>query len=282
MANFKCVFQFTQPDKGFSEVYYRTASDLAAATVFDLETRRRAVRFRHKLTVLRAIRVSEVTNNRNAVVIRVNRSTDSIGIKEPDICSTAAVYTLNAPTTGARRQVWFRGLNDGDVLRDASNGADLPSADLISGIESWVRTLANNGFTVRALAKIDGVTIRYTNVTNIIVDANGIVNLTFPAGFTPTFSNRVILSQFDQKLWPGLNGAWFLTNVSTGVYTIKYKSHLPAGTYIITKGRSRPEEFTYGAISANLSDFNKFSSRDTGRNPTGGRGRRSTKFLRAV
>jgi len=282
MPNYKCVFQYTQPDKGFSEVYYRTASDLTEAARFDLESKRRAVRFRHALTVLRAIRVSDVLNNRNSVVVRIGMSSDYTGIYEPDICSTAGVWTLNAPTTGARRQVWLRGLRDGDVLRSNTTGADLPSAVLVSQVDQWLQTLSRSGFTVRALTKIDGVTVRYTNISLIQVGAGGLIQMTFPTGFTLTASQRVILSQLDPKLWPGLNGAWKLTLVTGTTYTLNYRSHLPQQTYEIVKGRSRPEEYTYGAISYQLSDFNKFSSRDTGRNPLGGRGRRAAKILRAV
>lgn len=279
MAVYKMVFQFTQPDKGFSEVYYRVASDLAGAAEMDLDFRQRAVRFRTNLTVLRKVRISNVANNRDAVVVNINLSTD-VPIQEPDIAGAAGVYTLVSTSPSGRRSVWFRGLNDNSIKRNQTTGVDVPGAAFTTGVQDWLNALATQGFVIRMLTKVDGITTRFTPITSIVVSSTQFVEVNMPVGWTLNASGRVIISQLDEKLFPGLNGHWTAQNVVGTSFTVAYKSPLPAQTYFLTKGRLRPEEYVTGAISSTLSTFNHFSTRDTGKNPLGGRGRRSTKLRR--
>lgn len=281
MAFFKEIWQYTQGDRGFTEVYYSIASTLASAATFPTGLINAAINLRNELTVLRKIRISDVANNRSSVVVNINRSPTVAG-DGPDIVSTSAILTLNAPETGARRSLWLRGLDDGQVKRDPITGVDRPTAGLQTAMNTWIRQLANAGYHVQSLKKLGTAPLIYARISSITVSGPGSILLTMPTGFELTTSKRIILSQIDNKLFPGLNGHWAATAVTSNTLTVGYNSHLANSTYLLTKGRSRPEEYQYGPIVASVSGFNKFGSRDTGRSPLGGRGRRGTRLSRSA
>lgn len=281
MANFKVVLQFTQPSRGWEEVYYKEASTLADAARFQGQIMWSCLAFRSKLTVLNKVTFSDVENNRVSSILRKNYSqTDSAG--SPDVASTSAVYTLNAPSTGGKRSVWFRGLRDEDVLRSGVTGVDAPSAFLRNGVQSFIVQLTAENYMIRSLMPLTVAPMIYSSILAVTVGAPGIVTLNVPSTWTATTSNRIIVSQVDNKLFPGLNGHWAIQSSTGTTIVLPYRSHLPSGVYPMTKARTRPEEYQYGRISDVLFGFNKFGSRDTGKNPLGGRGRRSPLIRRSA
>jgi hypothetical protein len=282
MAFFKEIWQYTQAEHGFTEVYYSNATNLSQAADFPSTQINLALAMRDRLTFLRKIRVSDVANNRTTVVIPINRAGTATSSEGPDVCSTTAVVTLSSTSVGSRRQLWLRGLNDADVMRFNGSGLDNISPILRAGINAWIAYLARTGYVIQSLRKLTVPPNAYSRVISITVATPGAVTVQMAAGWSATSTNRVILSQIDQKLFPGINGHWAISNVASTVFTIAYNSHLANGTYTLTKGRSRPEEYEYGAITAGISGFNKFGSRDTGRSPLGGRGRRSSLVHRSA
>lgn len=282
MAFFKCVFQYTQVDHGFTEVWYRAADNLQAAANFTNALLTAAINTKNHLTVLRKIRVSDVLNNRSAVVVNVNKTTALGPSNTPDICAASAVITINAPSIGAKRQLWMRGLDDNDILRDNSTGADRPSPQFTNFLNAYLLAFRNNNFQVRALSRLTGSPLVYTPLQSITVAGPGQVTVTVPPGFILTASRRIIISQASPKQFPGLNGHWSVTNATSTTFIIPYNCVLPNGVYALTKGRTRPEEYQYGVMDYNTSDFNRFGTRDTGRNPLGGRGKRSSHLLRSA
>lgn len=281
MANFKVVLNFSQGGSTWGEQYYRTASDLNTASGFDNEFRLRALRMKHPSTRLTKIRVSEVTNNRNSVVVP-NTVRVAASSSAPDVVATAAVCKLVSLATGASREVWIRGLIDSQVFRDEATGNDIPQGALPANLTAWIASLSANGFSVRSLQKINGTSITYKKLNQIVIAADGTVTFTAETGWTLSSSGRVILSQLDKKLFPALNGHWKIYNVSGTTFTVSYRSHLAAGTYPLYSGRTRPEEFDYGGINASRSGFAYFGTRQTKNVSTGSRGKRSTQVLRSA
>jgi len=279
MAFFKVVFTYTQTDLGFSEVFYREDTSLEAAASFSDSLLQALVRPRTSLTVLRKARVSSVDNNRNSLVVNINRSSGTSN-NDPDVCSTAAVVTINSSAIGARRQVWMRGLPDSYVARVRTTGVDDPAPQFLIFLQNYLQALQDRNFCVRALKKLGTEPLIYTPIRSVEVIGPGVVKLTFTVPITITASRRIIISQLDQKQFGGLEGTFTATSITSSTVNVAYNSPLTPGVYEVSKGRSRPAEFEYGVINAGLSAFLKFGSRDTGKNPLGGRGRRSRHLTR--
>jgi len=281
MPAYKCVFQYTQPDKGFSEVYFRSEPTLADAATFANSFINSLQTIRNPLTLLRKIRVSEVTNNRNSIVVPItpirNDNTDT-----PDVCATAAVITLNAPETGARRQLWLRGLNDGSVRRDEATGADDMSPGFRTRLNNLLQAMENQFVYIQSLKKLGVAPLVSTPIVSITKVVPGLVTINTAVDWAITDSKRVVLSGIDAKRFGGLNGIFTATTVGSRAFSVRYNCVLPAATYEVTTGKTRPAEYEYGRILKDFSGFNKFSPRDTGRNPLGGRGRRSATIRRSA
>jgi hypothetical protein len=281
MPFFKEVWQYTQLDQGFTEVYYSSAADLATAARFSDNFLLTALAFRSPLTQLRKIRVSDVLNPRATVVINVNLSGLSQAAGGPDVASTALIYTLVSTSPPSRRQVWFRGLSDADIIRNASTGVDEPSSDLLKYTGYFVSQLQLNSYCVRSLVPTTTPGYGYFAISSIVVAGPGTVTLNTPVDTMFPVGTRIIISQVPVKEFDGLNGHYVVTATGVKQLIVPYNSALPPGTYPIAKGRLRAEGYAYGIIRANLSKWNKQGKRDTGRNPLGGRGRRSAQVRRS-
>jgi hypothetical protein len=282
MPIFKEVFQFTQPDKGFTEVYYSSAPDIRTAGMFGQPFLNAALAFRANLTVLRKIRISDVANNRNTLVKVINQQNGTV-TGTADICGASAVVACNAPSTGARRNIWLRGLPDNSVVRNGETGTDNPSPGLREGIQNWMIALEESNYQIRSLMKLGVAPYVYKSITAVTVTERGYVTIVTSPTWATTPSGRVILSQIDEKLFPGLNGQYAASPAALpGQFTVPYNSHLAQGTYSLNKGRTRPADYEYGTIISVQSGFDHFSTRDTGRNPLGGRGRRLAKIKRSA
>lgn len=284
MANFKVVFQFSQPvSKGFNEVYYRQATDLGAASVFTPGFLAYSTNMRHPLTILQKIRVSDTLNSRNTAVITQNLSGTSAAVAEgPDITGVSAVVNLNAPQYGATRRLWLRGLTDFDVMRNSTSGADTPSSGLTNAIKGWIRVLANNQFCVRSLFTV--TTAGYQNQPLSAISGaigSGMVTLTYVGSVNIPLNARILITRTNPKLFPSLNGYWNVIAVGSQQFTIRYNLDQVPPTEL-TQGQVRLVAYNYGVISSSTSRFDHFGTRTTGAGFTPGRGRRRGIHLRSL
>lgn len=288
MSNtYKVVLQYTQPDKGFEEVYYASGSDAASvATLWSAQTFF-FVQFRSVLTSLRKIRISDVANPRATLVVapliaNVGRRTGGSGAS---VAGDAALVALNPENgQGPKRFVWLRGLYAGDVGRYNANGNPAPSPELISGIQAYCAALNTCFAQIRSRSSTSIYPwVALTSVTG----GNSTGQCTITLAATPSLGinlpNQVYFSQVDQKLFPALQGVFPLIGIPAGnppTITVPYQ--LPeAGTFTFAKGRLRMINYNYNPIAETpLSSFQSFGTRSTGKNPLGGRGRRSGKRLR--
>lgn len=281
MANFKVVFQYTQFEKGFSEVFYRSAPSLEAAATFTQNFYDSMVKFRQSGVVLRKVRVSAVTNNR--LTLLVNRNQAGLQTFDtPDVTGVACVLALASAATGKVRHVWIRGLFDKDVIRDVNSGQDRPSSALSNALVNYAASLVRAGFTIRSLVPIVPPAIVYNNISSLTsVADDGVVTINCDDAINLGASKRLIISQTNIKDFPGLNGHFTAFEINANQFKIRYNHHR-TGTFKIRKGRIRPEEYEYGAITLALGGFLKFGTRDTGKNPLGGRGRRTATHIRSL
>lgn len=281
MAFFKYVFQFTQGAKGFSEVYYGESDSIDNATKIGSVILNRMCALRPPLTILRKVRVSAVAGNRNSVPLTFNRPGTS-PLLDPDVAGTSAVCNLVSTATGSRRQVALRGLPDDAISRNAANGLDEPQAQWQAYLTQFLRFLEEGRYMIRSLKKVGTSGITLQNITSIVAVANaGQVTVSTAAPMGVSTGAQVKLSQLDVKDWPGLNGIWTVVSATGNDFVIRYNFHT-AGTFLITKGKCRNVDYDYGIINGSLSKFSHFGTRDTGRNPLGGRGRRPGVHIRSL
>lgn len=281
MAFFKVVHQFTEADEGFTEVWYREAADLTAATAFSPTTIWNGILFRNALTVWRTIRVSDVLNNRNSLLIKVNQAA-TFSNSTPSVNNTALIYTVASPAVGASRQVWIRGLDQNAFGRAPTSGVDRPNPTTLNQIFNYLRKLQDEGYRVRSLKKITESGMSFRNITGITVVADtGFVTLNY-TGDPVAIGDDIIVSQINKKNFPGLSGKFKVQPASTaGNAIIRYNYHF-AGPWPQLTGRFRPAVYNYGAFNLTRSDWSKLASRDTGGNPIHGRGRRSSSRIRSA
>jgi hypothetical protein len=282
MAIFKLILQYTEGDKGFQEVFYRPGVSAADAANVGTSFITASLRCRSPFTVLRKIHASDVTNNRVSVVVPINRARVTSFPGTPDLAGVAAVCTLVGISAGANRRLWLRGLIDDDTLRNASTGVDNPSPVLRENIGLYIQAMSDIGLQIQFLKKLGTPPLVYTTIASVERTIAGRVTIHTVDAWAPTASGRVILTLLDQKLWPALQGAFAASAIDDHSFSVAYNSHLANGLVPVTKGRTRPQEYDYTFIQATLSGFDHFGTRDTGRNPLGGRGRRSVRILRSA
>jgi hypothetical protein len=286
MANFKVVFVYSQPtNKGFSEVFYRTASDIAGASNLPIRLLAALTSTKAVPTILRKCRVSDTLNSRSTALISLNLSGTAYpvsALESPEPTGVAAVVNLNSLTTGATRRLWLRGLADVDVGRNVVSGADQPSANLITNINNLISQLNINGFTVRSLVPLGAppqVNQPITVVGGVI--GSGMATITF-AGVNPVTPNqRLLITRMSPKLFPGLNGYWNAVTGGANQFTIRYNLD-QAPPAVVPTGQWRPVSYNYGLINPATSAFDHFGTRTTGAGFTPGRGRKRGIHLRSL
>ena len=280
MAFYKVIFSFTGGKYGWSEIFYREGSNLTVAGSFTDLFFAKFMQPRSRQCSLNSIRVSEVSNNRNTTIIQQDYLGGSANAL--DVQSTAAILTLSAPSTGAVRHLWLRGIPDVHVNRSYLSAEDVPDPLLSNAIDRYINGVATANLCIRSLTKLTTPPNSYSTVRSIaaVKDA-GYITLTFAnVGALPTDGN-VILSQFNPKDWPGLKGVFKGTRVTDMSFSVPYNWHAD-GTFPVAKGRTRPASYQYGPITTANSGFLRFGSRDTGPGPSVGRGRRTGQRIRLV
>jgi hypothetical protein len=282
VADYKIVFQYVEAGKGFQEVYYRNASTLQQAATIDTDLIYALTSFRNPLTYLKKARVSDTLNLRNTAVVNINTSS-GYNPGNPAASGVCAVFQLNGLAPGGTRQLRLRGLNTGDMIRNPGTGADSMSADLTIRTNYLLNALQSRNFEIRSLIPTANTPTTWPQITSVTGTAgSGLITLNYMAGLVVTAGQYIKVTQVNQKLFPGLTGLFQAVAVTGTSVTIKYN---PAQTFAATglqKGRFKIANFQYGIINATNSAFSQWSTRITGKDPTGGRGRRTGQRLRSA
>jgi hypothetical protein len=287
MPNQRIILNFRQYDDKWSEVYYGAFEGIQAAiAAIDATFQIRAVEFRQESVLLTSVKAQDVYQPRVATIKRFQPPAAPSSISTPDVHNVAAVCFLATSGLDAQRHIWLRGIRDVDTLRDGTTGGDKPSAALLQGIRTYISNMNRVGLLIRALMPITKTDpYNFYDIESMIVRDNSKVTLTTKGTVPLTASSRVILSQFDKKKFPGLNGHWTAKSVAPPNFDVNYVSEDPPGTIPVSKGRYRVEEYRYLPIDLmqpdGKSDFLGLSTRVTRGGPFGGRGRKRAVSLRS-
>jgi hypothetical protein len=283
MPYFKYVFTFTQFNQQWSEIWYGLNADLPTAA--SLLTVARVQPFVtpccSSVTLIKA-RISDVANNRTSVVLQFNLF-GGAGSVSPDVTNTAALLNISAPSVGATRKVWKRGLLDADVVRSSGSGLSLPSPNLNTNLAVYFANLVSQGFMVQAQTKVAIPPVPpnvWTNFSTVSATAgNQQLQIACPVPLTPAQYSLINITRVAQKEWPGLHGIFSVLQSAAGVFTIGWNS---PNTIVAANlaGRWRPVNYQYGNVVALGTGFQEFTSRKTGKNSQAGRGARSAQRLR--
>lgn len=147
-----------QLDKGFSETWFHQ-DDNPTQLWHSLPNSlfNQAMAFRHVSCYLRAIRMTRVGPTALGKFSQLfgyfprlfgSRGGSSTTFEEMDVTATSGVWHVT-DGQGDRRNVWFRGLADIDVIRKSS-GIDNPSAALEKAVNTYLTNLYTLGFGIRA------------------------------------------------------------------------------------------------------------------------------------
>lgn len=287
MPNQKIVFKYVQYTEDWEELFYGQFDSINLAMAgMDAGLRASAVLFRQSSCYLSSIRIQDVAQPRSALTKDFIIPVTGLGADRPDMHNTCAVWALRSANAVSQRHILLRGLKDDDTIRSAGTGEDDPSPALYNGVKGYIANMTRVGLRIRSLVPINYVDpYDWYDIRQVVVAPSGTVTLSTYGTVPLVAGGRIILSQMDPKDWPGMNGHYRTRGVAAPDFKINYKSHAPPGTYPVSKGRYRVEDYRYLIISPQdpdgQSDFVRFSSRLTKSGPFGLRGAKKAVRLRS-
>lgn len=240
MPSFRCVLEFAENNgAGFNEVYYLTATSIAALTPFPgpLFIQQR-LQLLHPLNTWLRIRVSQVGSPRITTVININQPGTSVAPGGPLPPGAAMVLALAGTPTGSRK-LWMRGLAQSHYIRDPMSGKDVLDAALTIALPQFFMTLQANNLGILQLTPNSGpmtVNGKYT-ITQIDGTAgNGTSILTYVGVPGWAVNTRLLMSNFSKKDLPGLQGQFTVIAIGAQTVTINYQT--PELSIVKTPGAS--------------------------------------------
>lgn len=278
----KCVVQYIQYTFSWEEVYYVEKDTIdAAGAVFDGGFVAASLACRHPSTYISVIRVSAVDQPRNAKLFPVLGAGPGGGVLVPEPTRLCAQYRIGNASIPAMRPLFLRGILDSDVARNPVTGQDTETGHLLAARNIFFGAMEARSISVQQLLPITHVDpYDFYPAVSVTVGAGGKTTIVWDSVPTLPSTNRVILSGFDPKLWPGLNGHYRARKITPPQFDVNYVARRPAATYLDGLGKFRVEAYRYFTIRAADCKFTRYSSRDTNGGPTGGRGRQRSVRLR--
>jgi len=167
----KITFFFEQVGSGWTETWYHnnSAPDTVVKTFLTADILNRAVKFRHRLTYLKAARATGIGGSKLSFTRSYGNdyhgSDIGTGDSGPDIVSSDAVVAVDAIQVG-RKRMFVRGLNDEDIRR-SSVGRDVPSGNLTAGLINYLNAMSQAGFALRILDQPPNAGLVWSPVTSV-------------------------------------------------------------------------------------------------------------------
>lgn len=163
----KMTIYYNLFNAGFSETYFHNSDDpQALSNAIPNSFYQKAARFRHSACSVKAARFSRVGGVRQSILKRpypvAQGASSGLAQQTADVVSTTCVYALQS-ATGKIRRVWFRGLNDGDVTRDAA-GNDVMFGILSGYVDAWISALITAGFCIQVVQRPPAGALTYKKV----------------------------------------------------------------------------------------------------------------------
>ena len=169
----KIVTFYNEAQRGFTETwYYPGSSDPQLFLNQDILTNyfKATMAIRNPLVDLYAVRASVIGAPRQSYTrILTGRypGTAKPGQEGPDVTSTDGVWKI-VGTNFATRWIFFRGLNDSDILRNATTGVDQPSPQLVNAVNFYFSVIgATLGWGVYQAQRAPAFPVTFTRVISV-------------------------------------------------------------------------------------------------------------------
>ena len=284
MPYFKTDIFFQQFNKSWSETWNQSGSTLGSVSaLFTDALLQPFVQLRHRSVTLYKVRVSSVDNNRASTVLNYALTSTNRSISDPAVTGLAAQVNFAAPVVGVSRKLEMRGLNQVSINRDPNSGKAMPASGFLSGLDQYIKNIINNLFLVRAKIQIANPAVPPNSKMPLITlsasQNAGFAVLTFVGTPTLAVGSIITINRVDQKQFPGLKGLFYVSASGPGTVTVAWNSP-DVYNAVTVNGYCRQVSYQYGIPSYVGSDFVNFTTRDTGKNSTGGRGARPAQRLR--
>lgn len=249
MPTYKHVWNFTTTGGGgWSEVWYRTASDMQAALTLPPTLVAARLGNLDDQNAWRKVRVSEVGASRvtGLVTINQNGTAGKTVPAGPTPVGAAAVVGM-AGVNGGSRKWWLRGISFNFYATSEVTGIDKPSAAALAALNTTILELAKAQFGILQLQRVGQGGVSFRKITGADGSAaNGTTVLTIEAGAVYSVGSRVIVSGCNQKDLPSLKGSFTVLAATGTTVTIPYTT--PGNRVIANpQGKLRPQ--AYQAVS---------------------------------
>ena len=225
MAPLKVTFEFNQGNlinpPGWTETWYLAGSGQQAAIAAANNLSVLLAGFRAKNVTLAGFRVSDLALPRLGTFVPVGLPGVSPTAGAPDLTNSALLVNAKS-ANGNRREAWFRGLQDNDILLD-NNGNSQPSPFLRAAIIALFQALNGGGWSVWALLPATGANA-FVSVASFAVDpastATTLVTTRVAHNFV-ALTSFVYFTKVPKQFLPGVRGNFQVLSVpSPTTFTI--------------------------------------------------------------
>jgi hypothetical protein len=221
---YKSVWEFVDTNGNqWTEVYYIQGSTPASVLSFGPALYNSRLLLASDLVTWSRVRVSDVANTRSTATRVLNWVGTDNTAGSPGPAGLTVVSNL-VGITGGSRKLQMRGVPDYMIGRDQKSGRDVLGSTLRTRLTAFYQGLQTDGYGMRQLQQtpkypvvtVDGATIPGSAILTFTNPGPGL-----PNSFAPP--NRLVLSQMDKKLFPGLNGHWSILAANGLTITIRYQ-----------------------------------------------------------
>lgn len=243
--------------------------------------------FLHPTCKLRMIQAAEYQGNRTTWERIYNLG--GLPMADPTVgpdLTASAIYWRLVGTNGGRRFVAFRGLPDNAIARNPVSGFAVVGDLVRPLIEAWVVQAAALGYGINFRKR---KSVADNTDTRLVINVDGtdaagslLVTLDSVAGYNN--GDRVRLAGFDPKQFNGLDGEYYITNVSDTTFNIAYTppSMTNFGNVGATARRIVQEAISVINPNTKYSNFSHFNQHQTKSDFTRTRGARRAKRIRPL
>lgn len=270
---FKIVLTFSQFNQGWTESWYHSGPNLQASIALwtDPNVLQILAKWRGKGVVLNAVRAIDTANTRSSLIKTVNYQSSPVTSGGPDLTGATAELQFGS-STGRRRTMSVRGLQDNDITRNSGSGVSQPSAVLTAALNEYIGKIVGVSTDyIRYLTPVG--TFPWQNVTALtpVVGNPAQTTVTTAVGLAVLPGDLVYFRGVPLNQLPGLKGNFRVVSVTNGTnFIIAFR--LPSGAAVAPVSmQARQALYLYDAIV--LGAFRLFTVRKTGRPFTLTRGR---------
>jgi hypothetical protein len=294
MPDYKIVSSYTS-DQGdsFTETWYATKSSFdAVQNAFDSTVSSRLAMLNDDYT-FRQVRFIQLDGSRLTsflVYNSIGHNGDALGgvtggaaNQRPAPAGTAILCLISADNRKTRH-LWLRGINQGDVEINASNGLWVEHPNFINSFRDYRQVLKAAGMGLRSLKSKDPLNNPIQKISKVDGSrGDGSTDVTTIGAVIMDATQRVIITRASKKDLPGLNGRFQVLKQVGNVITIPYNTPANAVIQTAALGYVHGEQYAPISVIDPLSSFSlRVVTRDTKNGLTRSRGARRAVRVRSL